>query len=133
MLERLIGTRVVSTEKALDAMLSDPGWPTGQETLRFAFDELLTFGPLDEQWIKGRDPHAIVTEEASFFGLRVSPEQGARLLESHCEWAPPPSDRRPGQAQGAVAGVPTKILFGETDWLLVVQSPYLADFEERVF
>lgn len=133
MLERMIGTRVVSTEKALDSMLSDPAWPAGQDTLRFAFDELLTFGPLDETFIKGRDPHAIVTEDASFFGIKLSPERGALLLESHCEWAPPSSDSWPAQAQGAIAGVPTKVLFSEARWLFVVQSPYVADFEERVF
>ena len=133
MLERMEGTRVVSTEEALDSMLSDPDWPTGRPTLRFAFDELLTFGPLDDELVKCRDPHAIITEEASFFGIKLSPEQGARLLEAHCEWAPPPLDRLPAQAQGAVAGVPTKILFHQTHWLFVVQSPYVADFEERVF
>ena len=132
-LERLIGTRVVSTQKAMDSALSDPDWPGDQETLRFAFDELLTLGPLDEKLINRRDPHAVVTEDASFFGIRLDPERGARLLEAHCEWPPPPPERWPAQAQGAVAGVPTKILFTEAHWLFVVQSPFLSDFEERVF
>ena len=129
----MIGTRVVSTEESLESMLSDPNWPGSQPTLRFAFDELLTLGPLEESLVKSRDPHAIVTEDASFFGIKLSPEKGARLLEAHCEWTPPPPDRWPAQAQGAVAGVPTKILFHHTHWLLVVQSPYVAEFEERVF
>ena len=133
MLERMTGTRVVSTQVGLESLLADSRWPAGRRTIRFAFDELLTFGELDESFVKSCDPHAIIVEETSFFAVSLSPDEGSRLLENHCEWEPPSEDSFPTQAQGAVAGIPTKILFEQAQWLFVVQSPYVKEFEERVF
>jgi hypothetical protein len=129
-LERMAGTRVVG--EAVATMMADAQWPTDQITLRFAFDELLTFGDLDRSLVSQYDPHAVVVRDASFFGAWLSVEAGAELLERHCEWPPPPPEEFPTQAQGAVAGIPTKIWFTPTRWLFVVQSPYVQDFEDRV-
>ncbi|MCA9775615.1 MAG: hypothetical protein KC800_02830 [Candidatus Eremiobacteraeota bacterium] len=123
----------MSTQEGVESLLADARWPTSQKTIRFAFDELLTFGELDQGFVKSCDPYAIVVEETSFFAVSLSPEEGSRLLESHCEWEPPAEESFPTQAQGAVAGVPTKILFSSDSWLFVVQSPYVKEFEERVF
>ena len=129
-LERMTGTRVVGRE--LSALLSDSDWPSNQVTLQFASDELLTFGELDPSLVFRHDPHAIVAREARFFGVWLSREAGTKLMETHCEWTCPGSREFPTQAQGAVAGIPTKIWFTKEKWLFVVQSPYVLDFEERV-
>jgi hypothetical protein len=129
-LERMTGTRVVS--EGLTGMLADDKWPDDRITLRFSFDELLTFGDLDKSLVSRHDQYAIVAREASFFGVWLSAGEGATLLQKHCEWSPPPPEEFPTQAQGAMAGIPTKIWFTDERWLFVVQSPYVQDFEERL-
>lgn len=132
MLERLEGIRVVSTDRAVQAMLEDENWPRRQVTLRFAFDELLTLGALEQALVLRHDPHAITIEDRSFFGMWVTPESGAELMSRHCEWASPNTEHFPTQAQGAFAGLPVKIWFTHEKWLFVVQAPYIQDFRERI-
>lgn len=130
--ERLPATRLVSTEQAIEKLLVSPRWSSKVVVLRFAADEALLLGGQEQaRTIIGElDPHAIVINDHSFAGAWFSEEEAADLLQRHCEWQPPAG--RPAYAQGAVAGIPTKLWFAEDGRVLVVvQTVYLADFEER--
>ncbi len=125
-------TRIVATPAALDAA----HWPPEALVLRFAPDEALIMSAVTEgvdsiiEAIILDDPHAIVIAETGYAGLWLAADKALDFLERACEWALP-SDR-PAFAQGAVAGIPTKLWFEEQQVLFILPAPYAVDFEERL-
>lgn len=99
--------------------------------MRFAPDEVYLTPPLpSENIVLEQDKHAIVIAEGSFSGVWIDQDRALDLLQRLCEWELP--TERPAFAQGAVAGIPTKLWFTEDQVLFVVQSPYAAEMEERL-
>ncbi len=126
-LERIQGTRIAAGPAALDAV----DWPAGVIVLRLAHDEAYVTPPLaSDDIIIAHDPHAIVIEEGAFAGVWIDHDQALDLLERLCEWEIP--DERPAFAQGAVAGIPTKLWLTDERVLFIVQAPYAAEMEERL-
>jgi hypothetical protein len=127
-LERIPAIRIVATPAALDALAA----PAGALLLRLAADEALLVHadltghqaapPVD-------DAHAIIEFDAGFAGAWWTIDEARRLLERHCEWAPPAA--RPAFAQGAIAEIAAKVWFEETRALILVPAPFQTDFEER--
>lgn len=125
-LNRLTATRIVAKPQALDAFSA----PAGALVLRFAPDEMFITPPLASvEAIMALDEYAIVIDECSFSGVWLSMDEALERLPYHCEWELP--TERPAFAQGAVAGVPTKLWFGHDQVLLMVSSPFSAEMEER--
>lgn len=121
---RIPAIRIVATPAALAAAT----WPSEALVLRFAPDEVLVTPPPEQ--VSVADPHAIVIAEGGYAALWLATEEALDFLERVCEWELP--RERPAFAQGAVAGIPTK-LWLETDRVLfIVPAPYAADFEERL-
>ncbi len=126
-LKRIAATRIVAQPNALDAA----DVPQSSLALRFAADELFVTPPLqDESVILAHDPHAIVISEGGFAGTWLDHETAAHFLQRHCTWELP--DGRPAFAQGAVAGIPTKLWLEEAQVLFIVPAPYAHDFAERM-
>jgi hypothetical protein len=134
-LESLIATRIVATPAALDGAISGAQWSAGSLPLRTAPDEILiihtssTSIRLSEAHPLA-DPHAIIVPEGSFLGTWLPLAEALVFLERACAWELPAA--RPAFAQGAVANVPVKLWFERDRVLFVVQSPFAADFEERL-
>lgn len=124
-LNRLLATRIVATPAALDA-LARPDENT--LALRTAADELLLIPPVAD--VAVADAHAIITEDGGFAGVWLAAEAALEFLARSCEWELPHG--RPAFAQGAVAGIPTKLWLEAERVLFVVQAPYAAEFEERM-
>lgn len=122
-LSRLFFTRIVALPEALITAV----WPTESQTLRIASDELLIFPPLDN--ITLTDPSAIILTDGSFAGVWLDEAEALPLLSQHCEWEIP--SERPAFAQGAVAGVATKLWFENGRVLLIVPASMAAEFRER--
>jgi hypothetical protein len=76
------------------------------------------------------DPHAIIAPEGSFMGMWLPLAEALEYLERACAWELPTA--RPAFAQGAVANIPLKLWFEHDRVLFIVQSPFAADFEERM-
>ena len=130
-LDPIPATRIVAAPAALDGAR----WPTGSLPLRTAPDEVLLVHPsLDPVRLSDAhpltDPHAIITPEGSFMGLWLPMAEALAFLERACMWELPAA--RPAFAQGAVANVPVKLWFEHDRVLFIVQSPFAADFEERL-
>lgn len=126
-LKRIAATRIVATPQALDAA----DIPQSSLALRFAPDELFVTPPLhDESVIMVHDTHAIVISEGGFAGTWLPATEAADFLVHNCEWEVP--DGRPAFAQGAVAGIPTKLWLEDDQVLFIVPAPYAADFAERM-
>lgn len=126
-LKRIAATRIVATPAALDAA----DIPLSSLVLRFAPDELFVTPPLhDESVILVHDPHAIVISEGGFAGTWLPAAVAAEFLAHNCEWEVP--NGRPAFAQGAVAGIPTKLWLEDDQVLFIVPAPYAADFAERM-
>jgi len=126
-LKRILTTRIVSTPAALDEQI----WPDDQLVLRTAPDEVLISPPLaDASPILASDPHAIVVSDGSFAGIWLPTETALEFLEHHCEWELP--SNRPAFAQGAVAGIATKLWFEADRILFIAPAPMAAEFEERL-
>ena len=123
-LERMTGIRIVATPTSLDTLSSE-----SSVHLRIAPDEMLIIPACPGVTDNLKDPHAIVIQETSFFGAWFSHSQVQQLFASYCEWPYPPN---PGTHQGAMANIPIKLFQSSEESLLLVQSPYLADFLERV-
>ena len=123
-LKRLPATRIVATPVALDEVV----WPEEALVLRFAPDEVLVMPPLGS--VPVSDSHAIIIAEGGFAGVWLTAAEALAFLERACEWEIP--NERPTFAQGAVAGIATKIWLEEERVLFVVPAPYAHDFEERV-
>ena len=108
---------------------ADDGLAAG--AVRFAADELFVTPPLqNESVILAHDPHAIVIHEGGFAGTWLPAYEAADFLARNCEWELP--DGRPAFAQGAVAGIPTKLWLEDDQVLFIVPAPYAADFAERM-
>lgn len=126
-LKRIAATRIVATPEALDAA----DIPQSSLALRFAPDELFVTPPLhDESVILAHDPHAILISEGGFAGTWLPAAAAAEFLAHNCEWEVP--NGRPAFAQGAVAGIPTKLWLEDDQVLFIVPAPYAADFAERM-
>ena len=123
--QRLEATRVGASAGALDALATR----AGDLVLRIAPDEALVLGGLSPEDVP--DPHAIVERETGFSGAWIEPGEAAELLSRTCDWEWPMA--RPAFAQGAVAGVPVKILFEADRTLLVVQTPWAHELEDRLW
>ncbi len=126
-LKRIAATRIV----AKPAVLDSADFPQSSLALRFAADELFVTPPLqDESVILAHDPHAIVISEGGFAGTWLDAAEAAEFLAQNCAWEVP--NGRPAFAQGAVAGIPTKLWLEEDQVLFIVPAPYAADFAERM-
>lgn len=126
-LKRIAATRIVATPAALDAA----DIPQSSLALRFAPDELFVSPPLqDKSVILVHDPHAIIISEGGFAGTWLPAAAAAEFLAHNCEWEVP--DGRPAFAQGAVAGIPTKLWLEDDQVLFIVPAPYAADFAVRM-
>jgi hypothetical protein len=123
-LERLDGLRVVADAAALDAAR----WSTRDgdpiQVLRVAPDEAIAIGALE---VELADGHAVVVEEHGLVGARCALAE----LERHIDWPLPRA--RPAFAQGAVAGVPAKLLLLDDDSAdLVVAAAYAHELADRL-
>jgi hypothetical protein len=126
-LKRIAATRIVAKPKALDTA----DIPQSSLALRFAADELFVTPPLkDEAIILAHDPHAIVIGEGGFTGTWLDAATAANFLQRNCLWELP--NIRPAFAQGAVAGIPTKLWLEDDQVLFIVPAPYAHDFAERM-
>lgn len=124
---RLLATRIVARAAALDG----GAWPEGRVVLRTAVDELLIIPPVaDVSSVTNSDPYAIVVEDASYAGVWLGAEAAAAILRRHCEWQV--TEERPAFAQGAIAGIATKLWLEADRVLFVVPAPYAVEFEERI-
>ena len=119
--EPLPATRIAALPAALDALTLPPDVPA----LRLAPDDLLVLGDAD---VRPADPDAIVVPDAGWAGAWLAPASAAELLARHAEWRPPAE----GLAQGALAGVPVKVLVTATRTLIVVPRPFAAELAERL-
>lgn len=119
--EPLPGTRIAARPAALDALALPPELPA----LRLAPDDLLVLGEVD---LDPDDPDAIVVPDAGWAGAWLAPPAAAELLARHAEWPPPAA----GLAQGALAGVPVKVLVTPARTLVLVALPFAAELAERV-
>ena len=126
-LKRIAATRIVAKPTALDAA----DIPQSSLALRFAADELFITPPLqNESTILDHDPHAIVINEGGFAGTWLEMDAAVNFLQQNCLWAVP--NGRPAFAQGAVAGIPTKLWLEAEQVLFIVPAPYAAEFAERM-
>ncbi len=123
-LNRLDTTRIIATPAALDAA----AYTKDAVVIRIAPDEALVIPAQPDLTVA--DEHAIVLQDSAWSGVWVSPEKAADILERHCEWEAPAA--LPAQAQGAVAGIPTKFYFDTDRVLVVIPSPYQREFEHRI-
>jgi hypothetical protein len=119
--EPLVATRIAARPAALDAL----ALPAGVPALRLASDELLLLGDVD---VAPDDPDAIVVPDAGWAGAWLDAPVAAELLARHAEWRPPAD----GLAQGAVAGVPVKVLVTAERTLVLVPLPFAVELAERV-
>lgn len=125
--ERLAGTRIVAAPAALDEL----DLPREAVALRFAADELFVTPPLvDLSTLLAADAHAIAIDDAAFSGAWIQERVALDLLERHCQWPIPTA--RPAFAQGAVAGIATKLWLDEGRVLFVVPTPFAHEMEERL-
>jgi hypothetical protein len=122
-LERLRGVRVVAAPDALDAAR----FPDASVVLRSAPDEVYAIGA---SAVDVADPHAIVTEEASYAGCWLDAAEAQEWLERECAWELPVA--RPALAQGMVAGIATKLWLEDDRVLVVVPATMIADAGERM-
>ncbi len=123
-LKRLILTRIAATTATLDAAT----WPKEAVVLRTAPDEVLIYPVQDD--IGLTDPYAIVIEDGGNAGIWLDTSAALNFLERSCEWHLP--RKRPAFAQGAVAGIPTKLWFEEDKVLFIVSAPFAPDFADRM-
>jgi hypothetical protein len=124
-LERLPVTRVVATPSALDALALP-----AHLMLRTAPDELLIQPPVPSEALALADTHALVIEDCGFAGIWLDAAHAQAFLEAACEWAPPTG--RPAFAQGAVAGVATRLYFEDQRVLLLIPAPMMHDFADAL-
>ena len=118
--EPLVATRIAASPAALDALVL----PAPAPALRLAPDEVLV---LADVTVAPDDPDAIVVRDPGWAGVGLPPADAAARLARHAEWRPPA-----GLAQGALAGVPVKVLATAEATLIVVPLPFAAELVERV-
>jgi hypothetical protein len=123
-LERLLATRIVALQKAID----EAAWPEGSLVLRIAADEVLVTAVVDSTAVA--DPHAIVERETGLSSVWLESAEALDFLERECDWELP--TERPAFAQGMVAGVPLKMWFERDRVLFLVPAPFAVDLSERL-
>lgn len=119
--ERIAAVRIAATPTALDAAR----WPADATELRLAPDEVLLLDVLDAA---APEPHAIVFPDTGWVRFVLSPAAGTRVFEGVATWPPPAH----GLGQGAIAGIPAKVIVNTDCWWLVVQGVLADDFEDRL-
>ena len=119
--EVVAAVRIAAAPAALDAA----SWPADATELRLAPDEVLLLDVLDAA---APEPHAIVFPDTSWVRFGVSPDVGARLFERGATWPPPAQ----GLGQGAIAGIPAKVVVDTDRWCIVVQGVLADEFEDRL-
>lgn len=119
--EPVAAVRIVARPEALDGLAPPPG----ATALRLAPDDLLLLSA-DAPAVD--DPDALVETDAGWAGAWLAPDDAVALLRRHADWPAPPT----GLAQGALAGVPVKLLTGGDRTLLLVPAVYVAELLERV-
>lgn len=122
-LNRMAVTHIVAAPAALD----EASWAADTLVLRLAADEALILPPVDE--LSLADPHAIVVPDSGYAGAWVAADEALAFLERTCEWEVP--SQRPAFAQGAVAGIATKLWLEAERVLFLVPAPFVNDFAER--
>jgi hypothetical protein len=129
---RAPGLRVVAAPRALDeATWYDEG-PGPDEfvplVLRLAPDDAYAIGATA---VELDDDHAIIESEVGYLALMFPADEFADIVVPHLEW-PPPLER-PAFAQGAIAGVPTKLYIDSTGAAIVlVLDSYADDLLDRL-
>ena len=119
--EPVTATRIAASPAALDALVL----AAGTVALRLAPDDLLV---LAEVGPAVADPDAIVVPDAGWAGTWLDPGTAAALVARHADWPLPAA----GLAQGALAGVPVKVLAAGDRTLLLVPAAFRAELVERV-
>ena len=119
--EPIAATRIAARAVALDAL----ELPAGTLALRLAADDLLVLGEVAPAVA---DLDAIVLADTGWAAAWLEPAAAAELLARHAEWRPPAD----GLAQGALAGVPVKVLATPERTLILVAAPFAAELVERV-
>ena len=130
-LDRLTGTRIVSTPEVIDSTV----WPRDVRVFRLAPDEVLVDAAIDAAWID--DPDAIVVRETGFSGVWVERSAAIDFLQRECDWELPGMGQSGNEDrqlffQGLVAGLPLKVWFEADRVLFFVASPLAQDFAERL-
>ena len=100
--QQLVGWRIIALPRALDRVK----WPKDSRVVRISPDDVFLIGATEPKVVG--DPHAIVTPEHGFSGIKLSAEQVDAIAERHIEWQLPGT--RPAMGQGQIAGVPAKLL-----------------------
>ncbi len=118
---RVDAFRVAATPTSLDEAV----WPSESLVLRTAADEVLVIGS-DAPTVS--DPHAVVIDDTGWERFEISAIEGPSVMAHLAAW-PAPSE---GFAQGAMAGVPAKVVVGPDRWLIVVASAMADDFAVRL-
>lgn len=127
-IEDFLGTRIVASPQALDSC----SWPTGAMVLRLAPDEVVVLG-LDEPHAFEQeidDDSAIQIVEHGFCGVRLPRADFNHWFHTGADWDLPVGS--PSFAQGAVAGLPVKLLIDEENVLVVTRSSLRHELEARL-
>jgi hypothetical protein len=119
--EPVVATRIAAVPEALDALALE----AGIVALRLAPDDLLVLADISPAVA---DPDAVVAPDPGWAGVWLEAGAARELLARHADW-PLPAD---GLAQGAVAGVPVKVVVAGDRTLLLVPSAYTAELVERL-
>lgn len=119
--EVVAAVRIAADPAALDTA----EWPAGATEVRLAPDEVLLLDVLDAT---APEDHAIVFPDTSWVRFVLTRADGARVIERASAW-PAPAD---GHAQGAVAGIPVKVIVRADCWWVVVSGALADEFEERL-
>lgn len=124
-LEPMRVVRIVSTPSALDAA----PWPAHAVVARVAPDEVFLLGGADPPELV--DDDAIVEIDEGHHGTPLDTDD-LEALAARCGWRFPDP---PVVAQGAMLGIPIKVVFGATPEglpILIVPSPFVAELLERL-
>jgi hypothetical protein len=129
---RAPGIRVVASPEAIDRAVWQDEGPGADEfvplVVRLAPDDVFAIGATG---VEIDDPHAIVEQEPGFVALMFPADEFVDAVVPHLEWPPP--IERPAFAQGAIAGVPTKLYLDSTGAAIVlVLASYLDDLLVRL-
>ena len=129
---RAPGMHVVASPEAIDRARWQDAGPGPDEfeplLLRLAPDEVFAIGAIG---VEIEDPDAIVEHEAGYIALMFPADEFVDAVIPHLEW-PAPMER-PAFAQGAIAGVPSKLYIDPTGAAIVlVLAAYLDDLLPRL-
>jgi hypothetical protein len=129
---RAPGIRVVAAPDALDRAVWKDDGPGPDEfeplVLRLAPDDALAVGATG---VDIDDEHAIIEREVGFLALMFPADEFADRVVPHLEW-PAPLER-PAFAQGAIAGVPSKLYIDTTGAAIVfVMASFVDDLRSRL-